>query len=179
MYPLGHFGMAILFAAPVAALLHPRTQTGFSVYVILTALLPDLDNYVTGLVHHGVTHTFAFGVVAGLVGGALAAVAVAASQKLTGEGLVEQFDPIRVFAFVALGLFIGVSSHVVGDVLILLPGTQPVSPFWPIGEQTYQVGITHLGAPVRNAVLILVGLAIHAIISWRASPKKGRTLSTT
>lgn len=178
MYPLGHFGIALLFAAPVAALLHPRTQTGFSVYVILTALLPDLDNYVPGLVHHGVTHTFAFGIIAGVGGGALAAVAVVVSQRSTEEGLVEQFDPVRVFAFVALGLFIGVSSHVVGDILILLPGTQPVSPFWPIGEQTYQFGITHLGAPIRNATLILAGLALHAVVSWRASPKKGRTLST-
>lgn len=179
MYPLGHFGLALLFAAPVAAVLHPRTQTGFTVYAMLAALGPDIDNYVPGLAHHGVTHTFTFGVVAGLVGGTLAATGVFVARKSTREGRVEQFDPPRVFAFVALGLFIGVSSHVVGDVLILLPGTQPVSPFWPIGEKTYQFGIRHLGAPVRNALLILVGLAIHAVISWRAHPEGGRTLSSS
>jgi inner membrane protein len=177
MYPLGHFGLALLFTVPFVALLHPRTQTGFTVYAMLAALLPDLDNYVAGLVHHGLTHTFAFGVIMGLVGATIAAVAVVVSQRTTGERLVEQFDLTRVFAFVALGLFVGVSSHVIGDVLILLPGTQPVSPFWPLGEQTYQFGITHLGAPIRNALLILIGFSIHAAISWGASPDRGRTLS--
>lgn len=178
MYPFGHFGIALLFAAPVAALLHPRTQTGFTVYALMAAWLPDLDMYVSGLAHHGVTHTFAFAILAGLAGGTLAAVAVVVSQRSTGEGLVEQFDPVRVFAFVALGLFVGTASHVIGDVLILLPGTQPVSPFWPIGEQTYQFGIRHLGAPVRNAAMMLVGLAVHAVVSWQASSDAGRTLST-
>ena len=178
MYPLGHFGIALLFAAPVAAILHPRTQTGFTVYVLLAAWFPDFDLYLPGFVHHGVTHTFMFAVVAGIVGGALAAVAVVVARISTREGLGEQFDPIRVFAFVGLGLFLGTASHVVGDILILLPGTQPVSPFWPISHQTYQFGIRHLGAPVRNAAMILLGLTIHGVIAWYASPEGGGTFSS-
>lgn len=56
MYPLGHFGIALLFAAPVAAVLHPQTQTGFTVYMMLTTWFPDFDQYIPGLVHHGITH---------------------------------------------------------------------------------------------------------------------------
>lgn len=178
MYPFGHFGMALLFTAPVVALLHPRTQTGFTVYAMIASWFPDFDLYIPGLVHHGITHTFAFAVVAGLAGGALAAIGVFVARESTREGFIEQFHPVRVFAFVGLGLFLGVSSHVVADILVLLPGTQPVSPLWPISNQTYQFGITHLGAPVRNGILILVGLALHAVVSWRASPEDGRTLTT-
>ena len=178
MYPIGHFGMALLFAAPVAAVFHPRAQTGFTVYTLMAAWLPDFDMYIPGLVHAGITHTVMFAVVAGIAGGALAAVVVFVAREWISEGFVEQFDPTRVFAFVGVGLFIGVISHLVADILILVPGTRPVSPFWPISNQIYQFGITSLGAPVRNAVMILVGLAVHGVISWRASPEGDRILST-
>lgn len=171
--------MALLFAAPVAAVLHPRTQTGFTVYTLIAAWTPDLDMYIPGLTHAGITHTVTFAVIAGIVGGILAAVTVFAARKSTPERLVEQFDPMRVFAFVGVGLFIGVISHIVADFLVLVPGTRPVSPFWPVSNQTYHFGITNLGAPIRNAVMILAGLALHAVISWRTSPEGGRTLSTT
>lgn len=167
----------MLFAAPFAAMLHPRTQTGFTLYVMIAAWLPDLDLYVPGVAHHGVTHTVTFGVVAGLVGGALAAGTVVVLKGPTRGGFFDRFDPVRVFEFVALGLFVGVLSHVVGDFLILLPGTQPVSPFWPISERTYQFGVVRLGAPVQNAILIAAGLALHAVISWRTSFDGGTTLA--
>lgn len=167
MYPLGHFGAALLFAAPVAALLDPRKQTGFTVYALSAAWLPDLDKHVSALTHHGITHTVAFGVVAGAAGGVAVAGGLVVARKATGRGLAERFAPGRVFAFVGLGLFLGVLSHVTADVLVLLPGTQPVSPFWPVSEQTYRVEIAHLGAPVRNAALVVLGIVVHAVVSWR------------
>lgn len=179
MYPLGHFGMALLFAAPVAALLHPRTQTGFTLYTLVAAWLPDFDTYIPGVIHRGIMHTVTFAVGAGIGGGVVAAATVIVAHKLTGNELLEQFDPVPVFVFVSLGFLIGIVSHLVGDILVFVPGSEPVSPFWPISEQTYQFEITRLGAPARNAVMILVGLGIHAVVSWRASPEAGRTLSTT
>ena len=88
MYPIGHFGMALLFAAPVAAVLHPRTQTGFTVYTLIAAWTPDLDMYIPGLTHAGITHTVTFAVIAGITGGILAAVAVFVARKSTsGDSL--------------------------------------------------------------------------------------------
>lgn len=179
MYPLGHFGMALLFAAPVAALLHPRTQTGFTLYTLVAAWLPDVDTYIPGVIHRGIMHTVTFAVGAAVGGGVVAAVTVIVARKLTRNELIEQFDPVPVFVFVSLGILLGMVSHLIADILVVVPGTEPVSPFWPITEQAYQFEITRLGAPVRNAVLILLGLGIHAVVSWRASPEAGRTLSTT
>lgn len=167
MYPLGHFGMALLFVAPVAALVGPRTQTGITVYAVFAAWLPDLDKHVGSLTHHGVTHTVTFGVVAGVAVGAAAAGVLVVARTATDGGLAERFDPGRVFAFVGLGLFVGVLSHVTADVLILLPGTQPVSPFWPVSHQTYQIEFVPLGAPVRNGGLLVLGTVVHAVLSWR------------
>lgn len=177
MYPLGHFGTALLFAAPVAALLGSRTQTGFTVYVLFAAWLPDLDKHVAGLTHHGITHTVTFGVIAGVAVGAVAAGGVAAAGTATDSGVAERFDPARVFAFVALGLFLGVASHVTADVLVLLPGTQPVSPFWPLGDQSYQVEMVDLGAPVRNGGLLVLGTVAHAVVSWRTADAESDEVS--
>jgi membrane-bound metal-dependent hydrolase YbcI (DUF457 family) len=177
MYPLGHLGTALLFAAPVAALLGPRTQTGFTVYALFAAWLPDLDKHVSALTHHGVTHTVAFGVVAGLAAGAAAAGVVAVARATTGRGLAERFDPGRVFAFVALGLFLGVVSHVTADVLVLLEDAQPVSPFWPVGQQSYAVEVVDLGAPVRNGGLLVLGTVAHAVVSWRTGDAEADEMS--
>ncbi|WP_162224257.1 metal-dependent hydrolase [Halorussus salinus] len=178
MYPLGHFGVALLFTAPIAAGLRPRTQTGFTSYALAAALVPDFDRHVPGLVHHGITHTFAFAAVVGLVGGVVASVAVVVSRRTSEEGFGDEFDPVRVFAFVSLGFFVGTASHVVGDLLVLLPGTKPVSPLWPFSTETYRVEFLRLGNPVRNAVFLVVGLAGHGVVSWRASPDTGRSLRT-
>lgn len=178
MFPLGHFGAALLFTAPIAAGLHPRTQTGFTAYALATALAPDFDTYVPGLTHHGATHTFTFAALVGLAGGALASAAVVAARRTTEDSFLQQFDPVRVFAFVALGFFVGTASHVVSDVFVLLPGTQPVSPFWPFSTETYRIEFLRLGSPIRNALFVLVGFAVHGVVGWRASPETGRTLRT-
>lgn len=160
--------MALLFVAPVAALLDRREQTGLTVYALFAAWLPDLDKHVAALTHHGLTHTVAFGVVAGVAVGAAVAGGLVVARKATGRGLAEQFDPGHVFAFVGLGLFLGVVSHVTADVLVLLPGSQPVSPFWPVSDRVFRVEFADIGAPVRNGSLLALGVVAHAVVSWRA-----------
>lgn len=178
MYPLGHFGTALLFAAPVVALVGSRTQTGFAAYVLVTAILPDLDSHVPGLTHHGVTHTVAFAVTVGLVGGTLAGGTVWAARKWFDQFVVDQLRPRRIFQYATLGLFLGVVSHVTADVLVLLPGSQPVSPFWPVSDLKLTVEVVPLGAPLRNGLLLGAGLAVHAYLSWRVPAERGGPSST-
>ena len=170
MYPIGHFGIALLLSAPVVAFLRPRTRTGFTLFALFAAGFPDVAKHVPWLVSHGRTNTVAFALAVGVVGGALAGASVVVGKRASAGGPTDQFDPVRVFWFVGAALFLGTLSHVVGDMLVLLPGTQPVSPFWPVSDWTVQFEVLKLGKPLRNAVFLLVGLAVHAGIARRAPP---------
>ena len=178
MYPTGHYGVALLVAAPVAAFLGRRSGTVFSTFVLLVALLPDLDRHVPGVVHHGVTHTFLFAAVAAVVIGALGGATYWAYVASPATPRWPNLSPGRVFVWATAGAFLGISSHVVADVLVLLPGTQPVSPFWPVFNRKLTYEVVPLGAPVRNLALLLAGFAAQIAVfhfDWRPSPP-GRTV---
>ena len=168
MYPLGHLGTGLLLVAPVAALQQPRTLTGLTMVTLFAALLPDLDLYLPYVTHHGITHSIGFAVGLGVVGGLLAAGTIAVLQDHTDVIDAGRFSPRRVLLYVGLGLFIGVVSHVVADLLVTLPGTEPVSAFWPLSDRTLEIRAVPLGAPLRNAILIAAGLGVHALVSRHA-----------
>ena len=180
MYPAGHYGVALLVAAPVAAFLGRKAGTVFSTFVLLVAVLPDLDRHVPGVVHHGVTHTFLFAAVAGVVVGALGGAAYWAYVASSATPRWPTLSPKRVFVWAAAGTFLGVASHVVADVLVLLPGTQPVSPFWPVFSRKLTYEIVPLGAPVRNLALLLAGFAAQAAVYHFDDSRRpeGRTSSS-
>jgi len=167
MYPAGHYGVAMLFAVPIPFVLGRRSGTAVSAFVLVAALLPDLDNHIPHLTHHGVTHTFLFAAVAGVAGGALAAGAFVAYVRTAGEPRSTRLAAKTVFTWGAVGLFVGVSAHVVADVLVLLPGTQPVSPFWPVFGRKLHVEVFDLGAPIRNLGFLTAGLAAQALAHRR------------
>lgn len=164
MYPTGHFGVAMLVAAPAAAFLGRKSGTVFSTFVLLVALLPDLDKHLPVVTHHGVTHTFLFAAVAGVVVGTLSA---AAYRAYVASSVTPRWPTLtgkRVFVWTTAGTFLGTASHVLADVFVLLPGKQPVSPFWPVFDRKLTVEILPLGAPARNLLLLLVGFAIQAAV---------------
>ncbi|UPV75798.1 metal-dependent hydrolase [Halorussus limi] len=164
MYPTGHYGVALLAAAPVASFLGRRSGTVFSMFVILVAVLPDLDRHLPYVTHHGVTHTFLFAAVAGVVIGALGAAVYRAYLAVSAASRWPNLSPERVFVWATAGVFIGVSGHVVADILVLLPGTQPVSPFWPVFERKLTVEVIPLGAPVRNVSLLVLGFVAQTAV---------------
>jgi len=164
MYPTGHYGVALLVAAPAAFVLGRRAGTLFSTFVLLAAVLPDVDKHVRGVEHHGVTHTVAFAVAAGLVAGLLAAALLVAYVRVEGPARSDRVTPRSLFAWAAAGAFIGVVSHVAADVLVVLPDTQPVSPFWPLSERKLQIELLLIGAPARNLALLTAGLGIHGLV---------------
>lgn len=168
MYPLGHLGVALVLSAPAPYALHPKTATGFTVFALLTALLPDIDRSLPYLTHHGLTHTVAFAVLVGLFVGALAAGVVAGLRRWTDVALVRRFSPERVATYVGIGLSLGTLSHVLGDILVTFPTAQPVSPFWPLSSQTFKIGVFGLDSPMQNAVLFGVGLLAQWLAAWRS-----------
>ncbi|WP_167599378.1 metal-dependent hydrolase [Halorussus marinus] len=171
MYPAGHYGVAMLFAVPIPFVLGRKPGTVVSAFVLVVGLLPDLDNHLPYVTHHGVTHTFLFAAVAGVGGGVLAAGAFVAYVRVAGEPRSVRLTANAVFVWAAIGLFVGTSSHVVADVLVLLPGTQPVSPFWPVFERKLRVEVFDLGAPIRNLVFLIGGLAAQTVTHHRVGAR--------
>ncbi|WP_440006697.1 metal-dependent hydrolase [Halomicrococcus sp. SG-WS-1] len=164
MYPTGHYGVALLVSAPAAFVLGRRAGTVFSAFVLLTAVLPDVDKHVPGVRHHGVTHTLLFGVASGVVVGLLATGLLVTYVRFAGPVRSSRLTARNAFEWAAAGAFLGVLSHVTADVLVVLPGTQPVSPFWPLFERKITVETIPLGAPARNLALLVVGLGVHVLV---------------
>ena len=171
MYPLGHLGLALLLIAPIIIFFKPKTATGFSVFVLMVALLPDIDTYIPFLTHHGVTHTVAFSLAAGIIGGVFLAGGAVALRAVSDASIFQQLAPTRILVLGGLAIFCGVLSHVVGDLLLILPGTEPIPLFWPISSKKYEFQVIPLGGPLRNAALFIGGLLIHTLISWRAEQR--------
>ena len=65
---LGHLGLTLLVIAPIVVFFKPKTATGFSVFILGTALVPDIHTYISFLIQPG-SHTVPFALVAGFVCG--------------------------------------------------------------------------------------------------------------
>jgi inner membrane protein len=115
---LGHLAMGLLAALPVWAVWKPRPALAFLGFVLLMAMVPDIDLYLPWVAHHGPTHTLLFtGVVA--VAGAGVAVFAAPTVLHRWSPWPESVSAAsaRLFSFAAAGLFLVCPLHVFSDVL--------------------------------------------------------------
>lgn len=174
MYPIGHLGVALVLSASFVAVLRPRVATRFTVLALLAATVPDLDLFVPGVAHHGLTHTLGFAVALGIAG----LVAFAGASTLTSTTASDSSVPVpRVVVFYAFALSLGVAGHVVADALMLLPATQPVSPLWPVSDAPVRVETLRYGNTVRNLGTFCAGLGAHAVaVGWSANGVRVRAL---
>ncbi|MFC4549935.1 MULTISPECIES: metal-dependent hydrolase [Halorussus] len=166
MFPLGHLGMALLFATPAAVLLAaPRRYAAVVVLALATALLPDVDTPLPLVHHHGGTHTVFFALVAAAtVGAAFAAVAAATSQLARRISAVPAFSPRTAFALGAGGALAGLGSHLFADVLPIPIGGEPVEPLWPLSQDTVAFGLMHPGDPAWNWGLLAAGVGVQLLV---------------
>lgn len=117
MFPLGHLGMALLLAAPIALLLdRERRYPVVLVLALATALLPDLDGKIPFSHHHGGAHTVLFALAASLaVGLALALLSVNLLWLARRVDSVPAFRPRAAFALGFGGALAGLASHLFAD----------------------------------------------------------------
>jgi membrane-bound metal-dependent hydrolase YbcI (DUF457 family) len=166
---LGHFATSLLVAAPVWAVLNRRPALAFLGFVVLTAMLPDIDLYLPWVVHHGVTHTLLFVAILAAVGAAVAVLAapdaLARWSPWAGAASVTRG---RLYGFAFSGLFLGGFVHVVFDMLSTSATEQVVRPFWPFFEKPFSIYvITSFSEPRWNAVPFVAALALHAVMYRR------------
>ncbi|MFB6128947.1 MAG: metal-dependent hydrolase [Halorhabdus sp.] len=174
---LGHVAIGLLAATPAWFLWDRRVSGAFVAFVLTTVMLPDVDLYVPGVAHHGVTHTVVFGVLVSLSGGAV--LAMGATQTLSrwwrrDEG--RRVSWAGLYVFVAGGLLVGGLSHVFADMLSTAAVERPVEPFWPFFRKPFSLyAIQHYSAPVWNGALLVFATSLHlALYALDVSPVTSR-----
>ncbi|RBI59122.1 hypothetical protein DMJ13_23390 [halophilic archaeon] len=153
-----------MFAAPIVYALGRKAGTVYTLIVLLAAMAPDLDRYLPYVTHHGLTHTFAFAIIIGFIGGIIATIGILVYHRIAGPPRFSFLIPRHVLLYTTVALFTGSASHVVADIFVMLPGTQPVSPFWPVNPQHFHIELIPLGAPLRNGLLFLIGILTLAAV---------------
>lgn len=150
MFPPGHVGIALALYAPLGALLLVRGRTRFAVagtfLVSSLTLLPDVDQWLPGVAHRGVTHSVWFAVAVGVSLGALAAI----------WGGYRHREVPAAAALGAFGVCIGtlaVLAHLLGDVVTPMG----IRPFHPLVETSYTFDLVLASDPTANARLFAVG----------------------
>lgn len=168
MYPLGHYGLALVFTAPFSYVLGRRSGTIFAMFVLTTALLPDADLLIPWLDHHGLTHTVWFVALAPPVIGVLVTLAFGLYRSVTDDPRLPIFDAPLVFTWATLGSFLGLSSHLLADLLLFVP-VLPIRPFSPFDFRVVVFDVFHVGNLWRNLVIFAFGLAFNVVAFWRTN----------
>lgn len=168
MNKLGHIGLALIFAAPIALVLGltlgPTWSMIFFGMSLFTFNVPDIDQRTSLIKHRGFTHTIWFGII---ISGILTALLVPVFGIRTGSTvqlsdivplLTENWIPIAV---IYTGLLTGIVSHIFGDTLTEAYD-YTINPFWPISNKAYTLDWTNADSTVWN-IGLLVGGVISAI----------------
>lgn len=101
--------MGLLWAVPAWAFSGWRLSLAFVGVVLLTVMVPDVDLYLPGVVHHGITHTVLFVGGVALLGGAVVAhLAGPTLRRWWRRDAGEEPSATAVYLFVAGGLLLGV-----------------------------------------------------------------------
>ncbi|WP_435334266.1 metal-dependent hydrolase [Haloarchaeobius sp. TZWWS8] len=167
---MGHFGMALLWAAPAWLVWNGRRSIAFIALALTTAMLPDSDLYLQLVVpveHHGVTHTVVFVLAVALVAGAIISTVFRGTlQRAWTDSEHHSASRTQLFLFTAFALLWGGLSHIFADMLSAPDIADPVQPFWPLFEKPWSVDVFWYNEPIANRWLLLVALVVHAILAY-------------
>ena len=165
----GHFGMALLFAAPAWLVWGQRGALGFTGFALVTAMLPDIDlvlQHVLPITHHGITHTLLFVSVMSVIVGAGAAKWLTDWFNATRLVRSSSISDETVFVFATAGLAVGGLSHLFADLLSAPDIAPPIEPFWPLYAKPVIVDAIYYNSPVWNVGLFAAALTLHALLVW-------------
>lgn len=164
MYKTGHYGAGLLFLAPVVFLLvyfqHYLLAALAAIVILSLTRLPDIDLYLKGVKHRGMTHTLVFAAGMGVITGiALAAALYAIPDEVLNvvPVIFEVSTSVRtlVYAF-GFGFILGsiaIIAHLVAD-LVTPTGLQPLMPF---NDERYRYELTRASDPYGNIAFFLIG----------------------
>lgn len=148
MYPPGHLGLTFLLFVPLgAALVASGRGREVKLWLCVAAaatLAPDLDAFLPGLAHRGLTHSAAAAVTLGLV--------VAGAAWLHSRSAASGRRRHAVLGFV-VGAG-GVGSHLLGDVVTPMG----VRPFYPVSPAVYSFDLFSASNGMANLAVLTFGV---------------------
>ena len=167
MYPLGHYGMALLFAAPSARFLSKRRSALVALLALLVSTAPDMDLFVPYTHHHGGMHTVLFMIVGSAAVG-LAFTAISAGYRMAlRDRLGTPVLPEReVFRLTTASFAVGIGSHLVADAIAIPIAENLLRPFWPLSDVVVEFYLIYPGDPLWNVGVFAAGLAVQAALMF-------------
>lgn len=144
----GHVGTALIVYAPVAYVLlrfDNDRRMWFGVLVLLGVVMgPDVDMYVAGLAHRGITHTVWTALLVGILvaGIAWGFIPVARARRIS----------VAVFGFQVGAL--GIIVHLLGDVVTPMG----IRPLYPVYREPYSIELVLATDAQANTGLLIAGV---------------------
>lgn len=159
--------MALLFAAPAWFVFDDlKTSLAFVALAASTGMLPDGDIVLMRYLfveHHGLTHSFLFIVPAALVLGAV----VAGVYLFARDDSAYRASPGRVYAFAAVGLFVGMVAHVFADLVTTPDIAPPLMPMYPLLETQVVLDVAYVKSNLWNLGTFALGITVQAALAIR------------
>jgi len=170
--------MALLFATPAWFLWDRRRSLAFTAFALVTAMLPDSDlllrHYISGMHHHGVTHTILFVTIVCVIVGAIAARLLTSRFDVSGWWPRDDVGERAMFKFATIGLLTGAMSHLFADLLSSPDIAQPLEPLWPLYAKPIIVDVIYYDSPVWNFGLLGFAIVVQYTL-YRYNPQSRRT----
>lgn len=167
---MGHLGMALLWGAPVWFVWPWRISLAFIALVLVTAMLPDIDLVLAGVLpidHHGITHTVVFVTVVALGAGAVVEYGLKSWLDRTWfrkRGMTVSTGTMYVFT--AGAFLLGGLSHLFADVLSAPDIAEPLEPLWPIFTEPVSVDLVWYASFWWNVGLLTVAILLHLALAY-------------
>lgn len=178
MKQIGHAGMALAWAAPLAIILgiaaSPLLAAGAAMIALSVASLPDTIDFSTELItHRGGTHTVWFGFIVAIIAGLVvmgglsvatdSAAAIPDSPSVTAA-LSALPSPVVGGTIAAVSAFLGVASHLFADALTVGRGSNLIRPLWPISNRELYYGFTKYDNYWWNYSLFAAGVLCQIVV---------------
>jgi inner membrane protein len=147
MYLLGHVGLALVSAAVlVVTTRDPRRVVVGVVVLVLLASAPDVDLFLAGIQHRGITHTV------------WAALGLGSTLAVGGGHLARRWVTTDDTSFTFAVGTVSVLTHLAGDVITPMG----IRPLYPFVSTTYSLDLVAARNPDANLALLCAGVCAFA-----------------
>ncbi len=165
MYRKGHYGLGLIFAAPIAVILGILIGEQWTILTLLFSIagarIPDFDQRVPFIAHRGFSHTIWFALIVslGLAAGATLSLTFGISDITTDTPVhsIILSNPVT-FSASFIGFFAGFVSHLFGDILTEAYD-YTVNPYWPVSNRAHTLNWTNADS-VWNYIFLVAGICL-------------------
>lgn len=135
--------------------------------MLVTSLAPNKEVATSLADRRGVTHTIWFAFLMAIT--VFLPVYLFLSLVATGFDDIAGFvpsilQPTLTASLLSAGGFLGVFSHLLGDMIVSSPGKPSMRPFWPIHRGPISFGIFDHQSPIVNEALLKIMVPITLLI---------------